>query len=203
MRLPLLTVLAALLASAVLLAACGGEDEGAGEEREAATAPSTAGVPPAGEGVDPEEAAHAGAAIHLDGLAYTPQITRQLNPNLKPDRALVGGRGPGRDRLWIGTFIRVCNEGDRVRVPARRLALVGAFGKRISPTDLPPSNPFEYEPRPLRPDECVPEQGSVGDRVGEGSLVLFNTPTDFFSERPVALEVTSESGKRERVIVDL
>lgn len=191
-----------MLFASAALAACGGEEDAA-EERERAGGSPSAGIAPAGEGVDPDESAPIGATIEVDGLAYTPQITRQLNSRVKPDRTLVGGRRPGRNRIWLGAFIRVCNEGDRVRTPSRRLALVGAFGERIAPTELPPSNPFEYDPRPLRPGQCLPRQGSVDDQVAEGSLVLFNIPVEFFSERPVALEVTSQSGRRERVIVDL
>ncbi len=197
-----LSLLAVLFASVVLIAACGGEDD-AGEAQEVSRDSPGAGIAPRGEGVDPDEAAPIGATIELDGIAYTPEITRQLNSHLKPDRALVGGRPPGRDRIWLGAFIRVCNEDDRVRTPSRRLALVGPFGKRIAPTELPASNPFGYEPRPLRPDECLPEPGSVGDRAIEGSLVLFNIPVEFFGERPLALEVVAESGRRERVILDL
>ena len=189
-----------MLAVACLLVACGEED---GAEREFPDAARTAGVPPPGEGVDEDEADPVGASIHLDGLAYTPQITRQLNPHIKPDQALIGGRRAGDGRLWLGAFIRVCNEDDRVRVPSGRLALVGAFGQRIAPTELPPTNPFEYDPRPLDADRCLPESGSVADRAIAGALVLFNIPVEFFSERPVALEVTSAAGKRERVIVDL
>ena len=188
-----------MLAVALLLVGCGGEE---GAEREFPNASRTAGVPPPGEGVDDDEAAPIGASIHLDGLAYTPQITRQLNPHIKPDQALIGGRRAGDDRLWLGAFIRVCNEDDRVREPSGRLALVGAFGQRITPTELPPSNPYEYDPRPLRPDRCLPAAGSV-EGANTGALVLFNIPVEFFSERPVALEVTSASGRRERVVVDL
>ncbi|HEV2060618.1 MAG TPA: hypothetical protein VGR11_14780, partial [Solirubrobacteraceae bacterium] len=182
---------------------CGGDGEGEGAEREDLSGARTAGVPPPGEGVDDDEAVPIGGTIHLDGIAYTPQITRQLNPHVKPDEALIGDRRAGRDRLWLGAFIRVCNEDDRVRVPSDRLALVGAFGQRFSPTELPAGNPFDYDPEPLPPDRCLPEPGSVDDRVIEGALVLFNIPVEFFSERPVALEVTSDSGERERVIVDL
>ncbi len=189
-----------MLAVVFLLAACGDDD---GAQRDFPDASRTAGVPPPGAGVDEDEAAPIGASIHLDGLTYTPQITRQLNPHIKPDQALVDGRRAGDDRMWLGAFIRVCNEDDRVRVPSRRLALVGAFGQRIAPSELPPTNPFEYDPRRLPTDRCLPEPGSVADRVIDGALVLFNVPVEFFSERPVALEVTSVSGTRKRVIVDL
>ena len=189
----------AVFVVALVLAGCG-EDERDAEREPAAP---TAGVPPRGEGVDEDEAVPIGGTIHLDGLAYTPQITRQLNSHIKPDKALIDGRRAGRGRLWLGAFIRVCNEDDRVRVPSDRLALVDAFGKRISPTELPRTNPFEYDPRPLQPDDCLPPPGSASDRVVEGALVLFNIPVEFFSERPIALDVTSDSGKHARVIVDL
>lgn len=43
-------------------------------------------LPPAGEGVDRGEAAPIGATIDVEGLAYTPHITRQLNPTSSPIR---------------------------------------------------------------------------------------------------------------------
>ena len=52
--------------------------------------------------MDEDEAAPNGASIHLGGLAYTPQITRQLNPRITPDQALIGGRRAGDGRLWLG-----------------------------------------------------------------------------------------------------
>ncbi|MDQ3851038.1 MAG: hypothetical protein M3296_10560 [Actinomycetota bacterium] len=112
-----------------MLAGFGDDSERSAEEREPPRAAQTAGVPPPGEGVDRDEAAPIGATIDLAGIAYTPQITQQLNSHIAPDRELVGGRRAGKDRLWLGAFIRACNEDDRVREPPRRLALVGAFGE--------------------------------------------------------------------------
>ena len=160
-------------------------------------------VPPEGEGADPDEAAPAGSTVTVDGLRYTPVLSRQLNPYSTPDSEMVGGRRPGRDRTFFGVFLRVCNEDAPITTPTDRLALVGAFGKRVRPVDLPATNPFAFSPKPLSQGRCIPAPGGVADRAAPGALVLFEVPIDFLGERPVALEIRDASGNSERVLLDL
>lgn len=155
-----------------------------------------------GEGVG-DEAARIGATIVVGDLGYSAQIARQLNPRIKPDEELVGGRLPGADKTWFGVFVRVCNRTDEPLRATGRLALVDAFGERVEPVDLPASNPFAYEPGLVGPGECLPPSGSVSDRVTEGALVLFEVTDEFLAERPVALEVSGTRGERHRVELDL
>lgn len=101
-------------------------------------------------------------------------------------------------------FVRVCNGGDTTRTASSRLALVNAFGDRVEPSGaLPPGNPFDYEPRPVEPDDSLPGNGTVAQRVNEGALVPFEVTREFLTEFPLALEVTAASGRRERVVVGL
>ncbi len=162
------------------------------------------GVPPKGEGVDRDEAQAEERPVVVDGLRYDPLIARRLNPYVRPDSEILSGRQPSKGKSWFGVFLRVCNDSEQTRTPSGRLALVDAFGVRLGPSDaLPASNPFVYSPRPLDPGDCLPAQGSVAERASDGALVLFEVPTDFLRNRPVAVEVAGESGRRERSILDL
>jgi hypothetical protein len=127
---------------------------------DAATGAIGNGLPdPAGEGTDRDELAPIGSTIRADGLAYTPQTSRLLNPHIKPDEALVGGRTPPPDESWFGAFVRVCNESGVPQRSSDDLALVDAFGKRIEPTELPEGNPFAYEPEVLALRSASPRAG--------------------------------------------
>ncbi|HWI09291.1 MAG TPA: hypothetical protein VNT54_17455 [Solirubrobacteraceae bacterium] len=52
------------------------------------------GVPPAGEGVDRDEAEEEPDAVAVAGLRDDPLVARRLNPNISPDKKLVSGRRP-------------------------------------------------------------------------------------------------------------
>ncbi len=158
---------------------------------------------PSGEGTDPDEAAAPGTAVELDGLTYTVPVTRQLNPDIRPDRALVDGRKPGEDMTFLGVFLRVCNEAGRAKTPTSRLALHDAFGKRVAPVDVGPGNSFAYAPRPLDEDQCMPREGSAAAAASPGALVLFEVPFDLLGERPLSLRITGASGQTKSLRLDL
>ncbi len=159
-------------------------------------------VPPAGEGVDRDEAEGKGDAVVVDGLHYRPLVARRLNPNIVPDSRMVPNRRPP-GKLWFGVFLRVCNETGKTRTASSRLALVNAFGARVKPVELPQSNPFAYDAQQIKPDNCLPREGSVTERAEDGALVLFAVDNAFLTNFPVALEVEGPAGKRERAVLDV
>jgi hypothetical protein len=160
--------------------------------------PGAAGVPPAGEGVDRDEAQDEEEPIVVGGLHYGSLLARRMNPRIAPDEAMLAGRLPPDGKVWFGVFLRVCNRSDQTHKSSDRMSLVSAFGARIRPFDGPaPADAFAYEKRTLDPGECVPAEGSVAERT-DGALVLFAVGQDFLGDRPVALEVDAE-----RVILDV
>ncbi len=162
------------------------------------------GVPPAGPGAELDEAEANERPVVIDGLRYDVTIARRLNPHVEPDSAMLSGRRPSEGRQWFGVFLRVCNDTDATRTSSARLALVAAFGDHVRASDaLSDDNPFVYEPRAIEPETCVPHPGSVAARLSDGLLVPFEVRSDFLEDRPVALEVTGDTGKRERVIIDV
>ncbi len=162
------------------------------------------GVRPRGEGVDRDEAAAVERPVVVGGLRYEPVIARRLNSYIKPDSEMLSGRRPDDGKLWFGVFVRVCNDSGQTRTPSERMALVDAFGGRVERSRvLRKANPFAYTARPIESDRCLPAPASVAARVNDGALVLFETTSDFLSNRPIALEVTGEDGGRGRVVLDV
>jgi hypothetical protein len=155
-----------------------------------------------GEGTEPEEVAEVGATVRLDGLAYTPQTSRQLNPAIEPDEAFLPERRPGQGRVWFGVALRVCNEAEAPRRTTGDLALVGAFGQEVAPVEPPAAAQVGYDPVTLGPGECLPATGSPAERLLDGALLLFEAPVELLADRPVALELRA-GGERVRVALDV
>jgi len=183
-----------------LAVAC--RDEGDDRELRGICFEDAAQVGAPGTGTDPGEVAEIGATIEVGALAYTPQISRQLNPAIEPDSAFLPERRPAEGHVWFGVALRVCNEGDRPARASGELALVDAFGQEVAPVRLPASEDVAYAPRTVEPGECLPPDGSVAARVLDGALVLFDAPLELLEDRPVALEVR-DGDDRARVALDV
>ena len=54
------------------------------------------GRPPAGRGVDRDEAQDQGEPVVVGGLHYNALLARRLNPSIAPDKAMLSGRKPRR-----------------------------------------------------------------------------------------------------------
>jgi hypothetical protein len=144
-------------------------------------------------GVD--EPAREGLALELDGVDYNVFITRQLNPRVTPDQAYVSEEAPPGDTLY-GVFIQVCNHSDEARETISEFVVLDNQDNRFEPEELPEDNEFAYAPQTLDPDECIPEAGSVA-QLGPtaGTLLLFQLPLENTENRPLELEIESDSGE--------
>lgn len=160
---------------------------------------------PPGDGTQPGEFLEAGSTATLGGLLYTPVSTRQLNPSLRPDQAILEGVEVDRTGgpLLVAVMLRVCNESGRPRTPTDELMLVDSFGNRLKPVELPADNPLAYRPRELAPGQCVPAESSAPDATLAGGAVVFRVPLEVRRNPPLALEITSASGEQQSVAVDL
>jgi len=81
--------------------------------------------------------------------------------------------------------------------------LVDAFGNRLDPVGLPADNTLGYRPRELAPDACPPVDGSAADATLGGGAVVFRVPLEARRNPSLAPQVTSASGTRQRIAVDL
>jgi hypothetical protein len=104
--------------------------------------------------------------------------------------------------LLVAVMLRVCNASGRPRTPTDDLVLVDAFGSRLQPVDLPAGNELAYRPA-SSPRAGLPRGGSAADATLGGGAVVFRVPLDVRRNPPLALEITSASGARQRIAVDL
>lgn len=162
-------------------------------------------IGPPGEGTDPDELLEPGSTVRLGGLAYTPVLSRQLNPNLSPDRNVLEGvdvdqaGGP----LEVGVFLRVCNEDGAPRTTTDRFVLKDAFGTRIEPVMLAADNALAYRPRRLAAGECLPEDASAAEETLGGRALVFLVPLKVRRNFPLGLEITAKSGAQQTIELGL
>jgi hypothetical protein len=148
------------------------------------------------------EAAREGLAVPIGGLEYNVFITRELNLAVVPDNAYYKGPPAGRDETLYGIFLQVCNREDKPARSAEHFKVVDAQKNEFEPVELSKANDFAYHPRLLRPDDCIPEVGSVAQQGGTaGSMLLFRLPLANTENRPLELEIEGPfnvlEGKRE------
>ncbi len=142
-------------------------------------------------GVD--EPAREGLALELDGLTYNVFITRQLNTAIPPDNAYYDGPPADRDETFYGVFIQACNRTDKTQTPTDFFKVKDNQNNEFLPVTLPEDNPFAYNARPLLPDECIPQAGSVGQLgPAAASMLLFKLPLITTENRPLELEIEGE-----------
>lgn len=189
-----------------LAAGCGGDDEPVAARPDASPATVTGGaVPPEGPGTEQDELLEPGATVTLGGLRYTPVLSRQLNPSLRPDQAILEGVDVDRTGgpLLVAVFLRVCNEEGGARTPTADFVLKDAFGNRVKPVELPADNALAYRPGKLSAGQCAPEEGSVPDATLEGGALVFRVSLEVRRNTPLGLEISSPSGRRQTVGIDL
>ena len=136
-----------------------------------------------------------GLAFPVGGVNYNVFITRELNPRIVPDKAYFTGgtpTEPGKDHLIYGVFLQACNKTDKPQMSANDFFIADSQGHHFKPTPLPKDNAFAYHQTLLKPDECIPEVGSVA-QLGPtaGSLLLFKFPLQDTENRPLDLHIES------------
>jgi hypothetical protein len=133
-----------------------------------------------------------GLSFPVGGIDYNVFITRELNPRIVPDKAYYRGPEPRKDELLYGIFLQACNRTGKVLPTAARFTVTDNQGNTFEPIPLPRDNAFAYNPTILKPDQCVPEVGSVA-QLGPtaGSMLLFKFPLPNTENRPLDLEIES------------
>lgn len=178
-------VISAALLAATFLTGCG-EDE-----------PEPESPPVSNEAVEAQEQ----NAVELSGIRYRVVMFRQLNPRIAPDQSLYDGPLPEGDSGIYAAFLQACNVSEEPRRPAERIDLEDAFGESYPRVKAASDSDSAYDGARLRPDECVPSEGSVADRALPGAAVLFRVPFDRLGNRPFVLEV--RDGGVRRIEVDV
>jgi hypothetical protein len=176
-----------IAAACVLALACGGLLSGCGNDEK--------------QGVD--EPANEGLSLNMAGVDYNVYITRQLNPDVPPDMAYWPGPPPGKGETLYGVFLTACNRTDELQDTAAFFKVTDNQHNEFEPETLPRDNPFAYRPVTLKPDECIPEAGSVAQLgPSAASLLVFKLPVAITENRPLELEIEG-AGVGEKLTFDL
>lgn len=162
----------------------------------------------AGCGPPSDRNAPSGTTVTQDGIAYSVQFSRELNPYAPDDGQFLGGpaRGKGLDRpgtTLVGVFLQAENNASAAR---RAVApeLVTAFEEAFTPLPLPSTDPFAYRAGRLEPGSEIPgPQTIAGESPEEGLVLVYRVPTGvFLTDRPFTVQFGS-SDRAASVQLDL
>jgi len=190
----ILAVLTVLLALGV--AACGGSQPAQKKETF--------------QSVNAQVAETEGIYLHVDGLKYQVQISRQLNPLIVMDRdymhGVAGGAADlGQDEEWFAIFMRIENPNDKRDLPnATEFQITDTQGNVYRPVQIGRGNVWAYRAANVRHDDIYPIRNSpAGERPPYGSLLLFRLRRDSLDNRPLELKLTGRSGQQAIINLDV
>jgi hypothetical protein len=143
-----------------------------------------------GAGPPPNQDAPAGTAVVEDGVTYAVQTSRELNPLVADDRALLGGMSRRRiqkgETALVGVFLEAVNNGSRAHTAFRAPQLVSAEGQVFKPLKLPTGDPFAYRGGRIAAGGQLPGPDSAAAEDAEsGSVLVYRVPSStFVTDRP-------------------
>jgi hypothetical protein len=180
-RLPAIALVALLALAGLALPACGGSEERtSGEE---------------------------GELVHVGDAVYQVQLTRLLNPRIRPDDAYLRGQlAPQGEEQYLGVFLQIKNEGGEDYLPPRDMKVVDTVGNEYLPLDASQSSGFGLDfGEPIAPgDEVPPPDSPAASGPVDGSLVLFKVKETSATENlPLELEIPSGGDSSSRIELDI
>ena len=187
----LLTLLAAL--SALVLAACGQEEQEAGQL----------------QGEIAQVAETEGFYLNVEELKYQVQVSRQLNPGLPEDEDYLKGLAPADaeladDEEWFAVFMRVENDTEERLRTATDFEIRDTQENVYRPLEYGPDNDFAYRPGEVEGEELYPLPNSTaGERAPYGSVLLFKVKRFSLDNRPLELIVTGAGGEKGLINLDV
>jgi hypothetical protein len=172
---------AALLASALLAASGCGSDE----ER-------TSGLE--------------GELVKADDAVYKVELTRLLNPLIRPDDQLLRGQvPPPREEQYLAVFLRIDNEGSEGYRPPRDMKVVDSVGNEYLPLDATQSGFGLDFAQNIPPGEAAPPPGSpAAEGPNAAAMVLFRVKLESATDNlPLELEVPTGGKTSSRIELDV
>lgn len=182
------------LASAALLAACGGQPAQKNESYQSVSA---------------QVAETEGVYLDIEGLKYQVQVSRMLNPASVEDRAYFLGLSPddaqiSKDEEWFAVFLRAENEKKRPAPVATQFMIKDTQENVYRPIRIGPQNVFAYRPAIVRDGHVLPDPNSpAGERPPQGLLLLFKLRRFSTNNRPLELTITGQQGQQGIVNLDV
>jgi hypothetical protein len=154
----------------------------------------------AGCGAPPEHNAPAGTSVVRDGIAYSVQTSRALNPLDPDDGSLLEGfrdakRLDGPDTTPVVVFLQAMNEASGTRRAIMAPQLIDAFGRVFRPLD-PVGNGLDYHGGRLSAGQQIPDPRSdAAEGPADGAALIYRVPADvFLADRPFTLRFGAGDG---------
>jgi hypothetical protein len=147
-----------------------------------------------------------GEFIHVGDAVYQVQLTRLLNPRIRPDDAYLRGQpaATGKEQ-YLAVFMRIENKGDAPYQPPRDMKVIDTLGNQYLPLDATQSG-FGLEfGKPIEPGEEAPPPNSPADEgPNAGALVLFRLKSESATNNlPLELDVPSGQDSGSRIVLDI
>ena len=138
-----------------------------------------------------------GIYLDLDSLKYQVQVSRELNPSDREDRAYLAGlaksdRTLAADEVWFGVFLQVQNDTNASHPTAHEMEIEDTERNEYRPINLASINYYRYRSGTLGAKSRLPALDTPAfDAPTQGALVLFKLKESSFDNRPLVLKITS------------
>ena len=144
-----------------------------------------------------------GEVVELGDLKYQVIFSRFLNPNDNEDASYLVDQPPPADgSSYFGIFLEVQNKSEETQKLADSFTITDA-GHQVFKA-IPSSSLYAFpfggkveSQEPIPAPDSTPQQGPI-----EGSLVLFELPSEASENRPLTLSIAGPDGPAE-VTLDL
>jgi hypothetical protein len=146
-----------------------------------------------------------GEPVELGELLYNVQITRFLNPSDPEDDAYLRGQPvPSSDQEYLAVFMTIDNEGDSPAELPHEMTIRDTRDNTFKPLESDSVYALALG-ETLGPGDEVPGPGTpAASGPIQGAMVLFRVDNTVTENRPIELEIPSESGGDEaRVELDI
>jgi hypothetical protein len=170
----------------------------------AATLLIAAALAVAGCGEEEELDVIEGEPVELGELLYNVQITRFLNPNDPEDVAyLHGQRPPAPDEEYLAVFMTIDNEGDETAELPHEMTIRDTRDNTYEPLESESAYALALGSTvPAGGEVPVPDTPAASGPIN-GSMVLFRVDRTVTENRPIELEIPSDTGEEGRVELDI
>jgi hypothetical protein len=147
-----------------------------------------------------------GEFIAVGDATYQVQLTRLLNPRIRPDDAYLRGQPPPtKKESYLGVFLQITNEGDAPYSPPRDMKVVDTQGNEYLPLDATQGG-FGLEfGKPLAHNDMIPPPNSpAAEGPINGAMVLFRVSVDSATNNlPLELEVPTGPDSSSKIELDI
>jgi hypothetical protein len=147
-----------------------------------------------------------GEFIAVGPATYQVQLTRLLNPRVRPDDAYLRGQQPAtKEESYLAVFLQIKNDGDAPYSPPRDMKVVDTQGNEYLPLDSTQSGFGLDFAEPIPPGDLAPPADSpAAEGPINGAMVLFRvTNESAISNLPLELEVPTGKDSSSKIALDI